>query len=275
MGLVKPNNQFLQAQSTVGSRGESILEAAPQFGLQCYSVFLSLTPLGWVKWISIITSALTLSLTNIEHYVTARQEDKFGPMSILKNFPIFLPHSLFKILSVSILGVFFKFAAVAIISFYVLMLGVCLAITKCHYNLKGKAWDRQLWECLPLSWLTISNLGRGKAAAVCRLVSSLFWTIAHTINITIILAICNIDPGIFDAEDRNLEVVWSELALVQNLSTLNALLISTLCLGWASLALDVITAHVKHHYRSSDNTEEQEEENSFWDRAILLEGWKY
>ena len=301
MGLVKPNNQFLKAQSTIGSRGESILEAAPQFGLQCYVVFLSLTPLGWIKWISITTSVLTLSLTNIEHYVTAREVklmtkmprepkntdfkglndlelktiDTFGPMSILKNIAIFLPQSLFKILAVSILGVFFNFAASSIVSFHVLVLVVCLAITKRHYNLRGKAWDRQLWECLPLSWLTISNLGRGKAAAVCRLVSSLFWTIAHTINITIILAICNIDPGIFDAEDRNLEVVWSELALVQNLSTLNALLISTLCLGWASLALDVITAHVKHHYRSSDNTEEQEEENSFWDRAILLEGWKY
>ena len=196
-------------------------------------------------------------------------------MSILKNFPIFLPHSLFKILSVSILGVFFKFAAVAIISFYVLMLGVCLAITKCHYNLKGKAWDRQLWECLTLSCMTITNLGRGKAAAVCRLVSSLFWTMAHTISITIILAICNTDPGIVDAEDRLLGVNWAELALVKSLSTLNTLLISTLCLGWGSLVLDVITASAKFHYGSNDNTEDQEEENSFWDGAVLLEGWKY
>ena len=196
-------------------------------------------------------------------------------MSILKNFAIFQLHSLFKILSVSILGVFFKFAAVAIISVYVLMLGVCLAITKCHYKLKGKTWDRQLWECLTLSWMTVTNLGRGKAAAVCRLVSSIFWTMAHTISIITILTICNIDPGIVDAEDRKLGVNWSELALVQDLSTLNTLLISILCLGWGSLVLDVITAGVKHLYRARDNMEEQEKETSFWNSAILLEGWKY
>ena len=121
-------------------------------------------------------------------------------------FAFFQPHSLFKILSVSILGVFFKFAAVAIISVYVLMLDVCLAITKCHYNLKGKAWDRQLWEGLTLRWMTITNLGRGKAAAVCRLVSSIFWLMAHTISTLTILTICNIDPGIVDAEDRKLGV---------------------------------------------------------------------
>ena len=112
-------------------------------------------------------------------------------------------------------------------------------------------------------------------AAVCKLVSSIFWTVAHSITITVILVICNTDPGIMDA---NLvkrphilnSVVWSELALVQELSTLNALLVSTLCLGWGSLVLDVITAGVKH-YRAK----EEEEKASFWDRAILLEGLKY
>ena len=121
--------------------------------------------------------------------------------------------------------------------------------------------------------MTITNLGRGKAAAVCRLMSSLFSTVAHTISVTIILAICNTDPGIVDAEDRLLVVNWAELALVKNLSTLNTLLISTLCLGWGSLVLDVITASVKHHYRDRDNMEKQKETSS-WDSAILLEGWK-
>ena len=65
--------------------------------------------------------------------------------------------------------------------------------------------------------------------------------------------------------------IWSELPLVQDLSTLNTLLISTICLGWGSLVLDVITAGVKHCYR--DNT--KKEETSFWDKAILLEGLKY
>ena len=76
LALVKPNSQLLKAQSMLGSRGESILEAAPQFGLQCYIIFLTLTPPGWIKLVSISTSALTLSLKNIEHYVTACLEEK-------------------------------------------------------------------------------------------------------------------------------------------------------------------------------------------------------
>ena len=46
ISLLKPNNKLLKAQSKMGSRGESILEAAPQFALQCYIVLLSLSPTG-------------------------------------------------------------------------------------------------------------------------------------------------------------------------------------------------------------------------------------
>ena len=122
-----------------------------------------------------------------------------------------------------------------------------------------------------MSWLTITNLGRGKAAAICRLVSTLYWTIAHTITFTVILAICNTDPGIVDVDW--LWEGWSELPLVQNLFTLNILLVFTLCLGWLSLVLDVITAAVKNYYRSKNS--DTEEKVSFWDNAIIFEGLKY
>ena len=68
---------------------------------------------------------------------------------------------------------------------------------------------------------------------------------------------------------------WSELPLAQDLFTLNILLVSTLCLGWGALVLDVITAAVKNYYRSRDSDTEDQEEVSFWDNAILLEGLKY
>ena len=132
------------------------------------------------------------------------------------------------------------------------------------------SWLTLCLECICLSWLTITNLGRGKADAVYRLISSIFWIIAHTITITVILVICNTDPGIMDGGGWP-GVDWTELPLVQDLSALNTLLITTLCLGWTSLVLDVITASVKH-CRAKDNTEEK---TSFWDRAILLEGLKY
>ena len=283
MGLIKPNNKLLKAQSTVGGRGESILEAAPQFGLQCYIMFLSLKHLGWIQWISIITSALTLNVKNIEHYVTARLEEKkvktkdeefeltlkikmkysktpqeqfkpelrsfehlstntfeeffpkssieltskgltsmevastelrskytYGPiMAIMKNIGVFMPQFLSKILAVSILGVFLKSSAILIIFSYTFGLFFCLMITRCCCNIFKAAKDvRQLMECCFLGWLTISNLGRGKTAEVLRLVSSLYWTVAHTINIIVILVICNTDPGI---ADRNLAAYseWS------------------------------------------------------------------
>ena len=94
------------------------------------------------------------------------------------------------------------------------------------------------------------------------------------------MVICNTDPSIgtsivssIDEDDVESYVVWSELPLVQELSALNALLISTLCLGWGSLVLDVITASVKHCW-ARDITKE-EEETSIWDGAILFEAGKY
>ena len=346
IAISKPSNRLLKAQSTIGSRGESILEAAPQFILQCYIIFLTLTPPGWKKLLSISTSALTLSLKNMEHHVTSRIEEKklrrkdeeflgtlqfkmqyskpphelkfkpdgkclvnvskdtfqelftrnsieltstglismelssielksnheiFGPMSILKNISVFTTASLFKVLVVSILSVFFHIIFPFIIILYSLILLACLGITGgCCYNLKD--WRRQIMESWTISWLTITNLGRGKDAALYRLVSTFFWTIVHTITLSMILAICKSDKGNVDL----FFVKWSELPLVQDLTTLNILLISTICLGWLSLVLDVITAAVKNHYRSRDNnTEDKEEKVSFWNNAILMEGFKY
>ena len=91
LSVLKPKNNFLRSQATIGSRGEAILEAAPQFVLQCQVVFLSLSP-TWLQLISITTSAFVLGLPNIEHYVTTRSEE-FGPKSILKNIAVFLPAS--------------------------------------------------------------------------------------------------------------------------------------------------------------------------------------
>ena len=75
------------------------------------------------------------------------------------------------------------------------------------------------------------------------------------------------------------EPVWSYLAglaLVQDLFTLNILLITIISLGWVSLELDIITAAIKYHYRQNDKKRGQENNKaSFWDGAILFEGMKY
>ncbi len=196
-------------------------------------------------------------------------KDKFGPMSILKNIAVFAPASLFRVLAFSITIVFFKSWAWPIIFGYIAVLAIFLFITIrcCIGSWPLKASQEMLEACL-MSLLTITNLGRGKTAALCRLVSTLHWTIGHTITFTVILAICNNDPGIIIVD-------WSRFPLVQNLTTLNILLGSSLCLGWLSLVLDVITAAVKNHYKDKNSDTEDQEEASFWDGAILLEGLKY
>ena len=42
--LFKPRNPMLKPQSAIGGRGESILEAAPQFALQCYIIYQNIHP---------------------------------------------------------------------------------------------------------------------------------------------------------------------------------------------------------------------------------------
>ena len=131
---------------------------------------------------------------------------------------------------------------------YSIPLIFCLEITRRCYNLEKIG--QQFQESLSMSWLTITNLGRDKSDALYRLASTLYWTIAHTITFTVILAICNIDRGIVDIIPL---INWSELPLAQDLFTLNILLISTISLGVLSLLLDVSTAAIKNCCRSRDS----------------------
>ena len=132
----------------------------------------------------------------------------------------------------------------------------------------------QFWESVFLGWLTITNLGKGKTASLYRLVTTLFWTVAHTLTLVFILVVCITDPG-FGVIGQYIN--WFKQALVKHLSTLNILLVSTLCLGWVSLVLDVIIAAVKYGYFKScdDSMKNQVDRFVLWEEAILLEGIKY
>ena len=125
-------------------------------------------------------------------------------------------------------------------------------------------------QCYGVNREETDFLGRGKAAALCRLVSTVFWTIAYTIMLLWILShpydvhVLMPDEGIYNLP----------LGLKVDHLTMTSLLILIICLGWIPLLLDVITATVKYRC-SSNNNLDQEEMASFWDGAILLEGMKY
>ena len=271
LAIINPSSKFLESQDKVGGRGETILEAAPQLTLQCYIVLLSLSP-SRSQLFSIGTSILALPIPIVEQYETIKSKE-LGIMSIFKIF-VLLPASLFKLFSFAIICLFFRWPVTMYISIgYLILLGFFLLITFFYYNKhdgKHNGW-KQLRECFTLSWLTITNIERNETAALFRMVSSIFWNTAHSITIAVILYICNDDPSYIDIFGN---VKWSELALVQDISMLNILLITTIGLGWISLWMDMIYANVKYCYKSSKNTKDQTW-NGFWQGALLLEGLSY
>ena len=136
-----------------------------------------------------------------------------------------------------------------------------------------------------MSWLTLTNLGRMKDAAICRMLSTIFWTCINTISLSVILIIRIADRDLVIPSIIGDGVVWSEIALVQNLTKLTILLGITICLGWGSLVLDVIIASVKFFFKrygkqknkinEEDQDEEQERMDGFWNGTLLLEGLSY
>ena len=284
LAIFKVKNTLLQSQSSYGSRGEAILEAAPQLGLQLYIALLSLEP-SLTQILSIITSAAILSLPNIENYVAARGLD-FGFRTIFKNSLVFLPASLFKVLSVSILCVFLRGWTALIIVATITLVFVCLLITvRCFYddlNDNGDD-DQQAWESVFLSWLTLAGLGSSEYASVCRLYSTLLVTIIYSLVLTLILIVCNVDP---DSGYIHGPGPWIELELVKKPVYMNLILGSTVALGWSSLLLDIVSAWCKSHDWRSHNwgplmmivdwfVDPQDDEVCFWDGAVLMEGLKY
>ena len=282
--IFKATNRFVQSQSGYGTRGEAILEAAPQLGLQLYIVMLSLDP-TLNQILSIITSAATLSLPNIENYISARGGD-FGFKTIIKNIPVFLPASLFKVFSVSILCVFLKGWTILIIVVIILMLLGCMRITSHCYSLSDDDADTQQgWESLLFSWLTITSLGWSKDAAVYRLVSTIIVTIIYSLILTIILVICNVDASVH-IHTAGGGLNWYSREIVRQPFYLNLFISSTIGLGLTSLVLDIIITWCKFHHWRSHNwgplksivewfVDDEDDKAGFWDGAVLLQGIQY
>ena len=269
LGVLKPKSQLLKHQSTVGSRAEALLESGPQLAVQLYIVLFRMSS-NWNQSFSIFTSALSISISNIEHFVTARSEE-FGPMSILKNICLFLPATFFKILSVSIIFLLFDLVSLAIIGSFCLLFAFGIILINCctKWRRKEKDWRQQEYDCWYLSWLTLTNLGNTRAAALQRLFSSLYWIIVYTSTFTIFL--CSNERMITyylitRTDDDPLRVFHFKIILGL-----------TICLGWLTLVLDVISAIIKfRHCRPIiKDYGPENKKKGFWDGFVLLEGLKY
>ncbi len=301
MAIIKEETRFLKSQSSYGSRGEAILEAAPQLGLQIYITLLTMKPSVNQK-LSILTSAATISFPIIETYVSARGMD-LDFKSIMQNFLVFLPSSLFKVASVSIMGVFMNGWAIPLIMSIIIIELVCLlslekfhdigpaevSITSYHSHENGGVEEtlssyrgmetlaiadrkQQFMECIFLSWMTLTNLGNSKRAAVYRVVSTFLITVIYSVILTVFLIICNtnVSDG-YTFRIHETGITWSELPLVslENGLYVNLILGLTICMGWVSFLLDLVTAALKIYCCGCGPVED------FWDNAVLLEAFKY
>ena len=263
LAIFKTENKLLQSQATYGSRGEGILEAAPQFGLQIYIVMLTLNP-TMNQVLSILTSAATLSLPNIENFVTARGGD-FGFKSIVKNILIFLPACLFKILSVAIFCVFLRgwvvliiVGTIGLVFAALILVYFCCDIFKPEDQIQDDN-DQQGFECTILAWLTIAGLGKTKLAAVFRLVSTLTVTITYSLLLGTLMIICNGNVDQDFGYVYGFGFQWSDLEIAKDPFYLNLLLGSTIGIGWISFLMDII---ITIPWCKA----------GFWKEAVLLQG---
>ena len=107
-----------------------------------------------------------------------------------------------------------------------------------------------------LSFLSITNSGRTKFTLLNRLVSTYFNFVFYTIILLAIIGICNLSPesvtiSLPDFDDdipfweevrEQAHMVWSELAIVHNIFSLNLAIGLTILCGAAPLLVDVLLA---------------------------------
>ena len=266
LAIFEAENMFIQSQSTFMSRGEAIMEAAPQLSLQLGVAMLSMNP-SFNQIFSIITSMATLSLPNIENYVQARGE-KFSFVSIIKHVAVFLPACLFKVLSFSIISVFFRAYTVGIAIGFMTLYWIIFLYFK--FLRTEKFQDFKKSEYVALHCLTLASLGVSKMDAFLRTWLTILFNIIYTIILSAILVVCYVDPdmGSVQLSILGLDYNWSDLEIVKEPFFLNLILYSTIALGWMALFLDILCTWCKFKISFDDG---------FWDKTVLLEGlmfWK-
>ena len=255
VAVFKSQNKFIQAQARMTSQAEAELEATPQFVLLLYVVMTTMSPTN-TQIFSLVTSTLCLSLPNIERYVIARCEE-YGFSSILKNISVFFTFSLFKVLSLAIMFRFFQVISFGLIFIEIVCVAVTMGILNCCFNLESKGFTLG-FESIFLGWLTMTNLEHSKGAAFARLVSSIVTLMYKSLIVESIFLISVNYPSLPGEIIPFLD--WKILKIVNDISTMNIFLHGTVCLGWTSLLLDILTGFFK--------------DETFLEGSIILEGLK-
>ena len=238
--IIKRDSKIIECQRKMASVGEAILEASPQYCLQMYVVLRTLDP-TWSQWFSIFTSLFSLNYASIEKYHGPQfsiQKDVFK----LQTLVIFL-NTCGKILSISVLLVFFQVNTLIIIACYwILLFFILLIFPGCLYGLiEENDWWNQVLDACILGFINQSNMNGSRCAKIVRIIVFYSSLILYLVFMLFICVICNfnlynivVGNGIYG------DVIWYELAIVQKISILNAVCgLTTGCLI-SSWLLDIL-----------------------------------
>ena len=169
---------------------------------------------------AITASALSLPIPNVEKYLESIGQQLGPTMATLKCFLIILSNSLFRIVVISILIVFFEIYTLGIIVGILVLWGVCsLLMVRCNKEMED--WKPQFWESYILSFLTVTNIGRSKSATVFRLASTYYIFTVNILILVAVLIVCNLNPDIVIIPGAiGGDIVWAELPIVRDISRL-------------------------------------------------------
>ena len=249
--IIKRDSKMVENQKKIASFGEAILEASPQYCLQMYVILHQLDP-SWSQWFSIITSAVTLNIPNIEKYYEPHDlkeviKTKFKSKTIIKNFLlpvlVMILNTFGKILSISILTVFFQGIILLIIfsGFFVAFVLPSLFFWRWCQRMDKNKWQ-QVLEAGVLGFITQTNLSNSRPARIVRMIVFYFSLIVYCSIVMTINIICNLDPDnvVIDGSMYGFNGMWKDLILVQNITIFNTicgLAIGCFLLSWI---LDII-----------------------------------
>ena len=235
--LLMPKSEFIASQKKICKSGESLLEATPQFCLQMFIVLRTMNP-SWKQNFSLTCSALSIPVSNVDTFLESNGQALGLNTPTLETFIRICPNALFRVLSFSILIVFFEFIVFGIFGGYSFLWLVCAWIIYRSYHIESKDWVLQCLESCYLSPLTVTNLGGPtQAAAIFRLASTYFNFIFYTISLCVVVFICNTHP-----ESANVlgYIFWADLAIVQDIYYLNLVVFTTISMGLMSFLLDIL-----------------------------------
>ena len=179
----------------------------------------------------------SIPASNVEKFLESKQLELGLNSPSFKAFIVLFLNGLFRVVSLAILMEFFEPFALICIAANLIMLLVCSVI--CFYEWIGCVIFEFL-ESSVLGILTVTHLGPSRSAALLRLMSSYSFFFLYSIILIVIAAICNTNPESVVIPLFN--IVWSELAIVQQISYLNLAIISTITSGLLSLLLDLMLA---------------------------------